>query len=268
MSKILAHGGYEVVVDCESTHLVEWLADRTYSSITVLVDEHTKEHCLEKLLKTDLTLSTIEIPSGESFKKIETITDIAGQLQEQKVDRRGLVINLGGGVIGDMGGFAAGIYKRGIDFIQMPTSLLAMVDASVGGKTGVNFNGIKNQLGLFNQPSFVWINPEFLATLPKRHLYNGLAELIKHCLLDGRVDLITKIPEWMSTAEGLIEMITYAVSFKNKVVSMDYLEAGPRQQLNFGHTIGHALESYSLKNDEDPLYHGEAVASGMLIEWH
>jgi len=266
MQKIEAFGNYDIIVDCEISHLKNWLNNQNYSAHFVLVDENTKQHCLPKLANSIADLLVIEIEAGEAHKSIQSFEKISKDLLNANANRQALLINLGGGVIGDMGGFAAGCYKRGIDFIQIPTTLLSMVDASVGGKTGINFSGVKNQLGLFAQPKMVWANPEFLATLPKRHLVNGFAEIIKHNILSGENLTDNYITDLIKDADGLIELVTNAVQFKNNVVTKDYRETGPRKQLNFGHTIGHTFESYSLKNDDDPLFHGEAIASGMLFE--
>jgi len=266
MKKIEAFGNYSIIVDCEISHLKNWLTQQQYSAYFVLFDENTKEHCLPKLSNALPDFQLIEIQSGEQNKNIETFEIISEALLLANADRKALLINLGGGVIGDMGGFVAGCYKRGIDFIQIPTTLLAMVDASIGGKTGINFKGVKNQIGLFANPKFVWANPEFLATLPNRHLTNGIAEILKHNILSGKHLKENYIANLMKDGDGLIELVANAVRFKNEIVSSDYKEGGARKQLNFGHTFGHALESYSLKNDNEPLIHGEAIAGGMLFE--
>ena len=157
----------------------------TYSKVAILVDENTKRDCLNKLPKIDSAL-IIEIKSGEEYKNISTCNLIWEQLTINNFDRNALLINLGGGVISDMGGFCATTYKRGLEFIHIPTTLLAMVDASVGGKLGVDFNGLKNQVGLFSNPKSVIINPEFLQTLPENQLKSGFAEVVKNALISDK----------------------------------------------------------------------------------
>ena len=238
-----------------------------YSSILVLVDENTKEHCLPVFQKNVAhpNLRILEIPSGEINKNLDTCQRIWTLLMEQQADRKSLLINLGGGVIGDMGGFAAGTYKRGFDFIQIPTTLLAMVDASIGGKLGVDFNNIKNSIGLFLNPQVVFIYPPFLESLPDRELRSGFAEVIKHALIADHgmwmgIQEIKKLErvKWK-------ELIIRSLKIKQQIVEQDPYEKGLRKVLNFGHTIGHAIESHSLTTSE-PLLHGEAIAVGMICE--
>ena len=231
----------------------------SYSKVAVLVDENTKKYCLNLLPRINHSI-IIEIDSGEKNKNISTCNLIWEQLTKNNFDRNSLLINLGGGVIGDMGGFAASTYKRGIDFIQIPTTLLAMVDASIGGKLGVDFNGLKNQVGLFSDPRSVIINPIFLQTLAEEELKSGFSEVVKYALItDKRLwKKITNTPfnnlEWK-------EVIYTSLEIKNKIVTSDPKEDGERKKLNFGHTFGHALETIG----NNKLYtHGEAVALGML----
>lgn len=239
-----------------------------YSKVAILVDENTKVHCLDKLL-SDCSIAhphIIEIASGEKHKNLSTCQRIWEFLTRHQFDRQSVLINLGGGVIGDMGGFAAASYKRGIDFIQIPTTLLAMVDASVGGKLGIDFLNYKNQIGLFKDPTHVFINPDFLTTLDRRHRLSGFAEVVKYALIDD-------IDFWHTLNQNDIEnidweeIILHCVKIKNDIVSTDPTETGHRKILNFGHTIGHAIESYHLSKNHDIL-HGEAIAIGMLIESH
>jgi 3-dehydroquinate synthase len=173
---------------------------------------------------------------------------------------------LGGGVITDMGGFIASTYKRGIDFINIPTTLLSQVDASVGGKTGVDFEGLKNAVGVFNEPKGVFIYPEFLKTLESRQLFSGYAEALKHALIRDE-DYWNKLGiDMLFNAENWVDLIKTSINIKNNIVLNDPLEKGERKLLNFGHTIGHAVESYSLIHDQNPLLHGEAIAIGMICE--
>jgi len=222
-----------------------------------------------EVLKEALSFSfqVITISSGEAQKNFSTLHQIIEHLIDAEADRKALFINLGGGVICDMGAFAASIYKRGIHFIQIPTTLLSMVDASVGGKTGINFKAYKNQVGTFSHPELVYIYPNFLKTLTNRHLKNGYAEIIKHQFLMGEALSKQAIENGLNLGDVLIEQIKCSVSYKNKIVEEDFKENGPRKQLNFGHTIGHAIESYFLKNTErEPLLHGEAIAIGFVME--
>ena len=235
----------------------------TYSKTAILVDENTKKHCLN-LLPTLNNSIIIEIQSGEKNKTISTCDLIWEQLTHHKFDRNSVLINLGGGVIGDMGGFAAATYKRGIDFIQIPTTLLAMVDASIGGKLGVDFNGLKNQIGLFSNPESVIINPIFLQTLPEGELKSGFAEVVKHALITDK-DLWKKIINTPFNNLDWKEIIYTSLQIKNKIVISDPKEKGERKKLNFGHTFGHAIESYYLEKGT-PILHGEAVFLGIILE--
>lgn len=235
----------------------------SYSKIAILVDENTKRDCLCRLPKIENSL-VIEVPSGEENKNISTCNFIWEKLTENQFDRNSLLINLGGGVIGDMGGFCASTYKRGIDFIQIPTTLLAMVDASVGGKLGVDFKELKNQIGVFNNPKSVLIDPKFLQTLPEKELKSGFAEVVKHALIADE-DLWSKITS--TPFENLVweEIIAISIQIKNKIVRKDPLEYEERKKLNFGHTYGHAIESFYLKKGT-PILHGEAVFTGIILE--
>ena len=235
----------------------------SYSKIAILIDENTKRDCLYKLPKIENSL-IIEIPSGEENKNISTCNFIWEKLTEHQFDRNSLLINLGGGVIGDIGGFCASTYKRGIDFIQIPTTLLAMVDSSVGGKLGVDFKDLKNQIGVFNNPKSVLIDPEFLQTLPENELKSGFAEVVKHALIADK-DLWSKITSTPFANLDWQEIIAISVQIKNKIVRKDPLEKGERKKLNFGHTYGHAIESYYLEKGT-PILHGESVFMGMILE--
>jgi len=235
----------------------------TYSKVAILVDENTKRDCLHKLPKIENAL-IIEIKSGEEFKNISTCNFIWEQLTINNFDRNSLLINLGGGVIGDMGGFCASTYKRGLDFIHIPTTLLAMVDASVGGKLGIDFKGFKNQIGLFNNPKSVLISPEFLETLAESELKSGFAEVVKHALISDN-SLWVKLKNIPFTELDWEDIIDTSVQIKNKIVLADPFEKGERKKLNFGHTFGHAIESYYLEKGT-PISHGEAVFMGMILE--
>ena len=234
-----------------------------YSKIGILVDENTNEFCLPLLSKLKKSV-IIEIESGEENKHLDTCNLIWKELTKNCFDRDSLLINLGGGVIGDMGGFCASTYKRGIDFIQIPTSLLAMVDASVGGKLGIDFNGLKNQVGLFSNPKLVIINPKFLETLAENELKSGFAEVVKHALIRDK-NLWNYLKNNPFQDLDWEEIIESSVQIKNKIVMSDPKEKGERKKLNFGHTFGHAIESYYLQKGT-PILHGEAIFMGIILE--
>ena len=245
--------------------LQEYLQSHTYSKVAVIVDENSNEHCLPiiKHLVQDATI--IQIQSGEENKTLTTCEHIWTALTEAQFDRKSLVINLGGGVIGDMGGFCASTYKRGIDFIQIPTTLLSQVDASVGGKLGIDFHSFKNHIGLFREPNAVLIDSIFLKTLPQNEIRSGFAEIIKHCLIaDGDEWQKIKIAAYQEI--NWSERVPHSVAIKAQVVAEDPEEKGWRKVLNFGHTIGHGIESHYLTIPGKKLLHGEAIAIGMITE--
>lgn len=233
--------------------------------IAVLVDENTEKYCLP-LVQNALPRNhvIIQIKSGEVNKSIETCMSIWENLTNNVFHRTDVLLNLGGGVIGDMGGFCAATYKRGIDFYTIPTTLLSQVDASVGGKLGIDFNGFKNQIGLFQIPKEVIVDPRFLKTLDKREIRSGYAEVIKHNLINPMID-------WQKFSSEKIDDINWeaiipkSIKVKTDIVDQDFKESGERKKLNFGHTIGHAIESHFL-NEKHPLLHGEAIAAGMVME--
>ena len=235
-----------------------------FSQVGVLMDENTERDCypLIKDLLPEHALCTI--PSGERHKNLTTCTQLWEWMTEARFDRKALLINLGGGVIGDMGGFCAATYKRGIRFVNLPTTLLSQVDASVGGKLGIDFLGYKNHIGLFQDPLQVIICPEFLKTLPSTELRSGFAEVLKHSLIaDAHYwPTVSQIP---LEAQDWKKIIAHSVQIKAKVVAQDFREGGLRKILNFGHTIGHAVESFYLDTDQH-LLHGEAIAVGMIAE--
>jgi 3-dehydroquinate synthase len=185
-------------------------------------------------------------------------------MTDLRLDRHALMVILGGGVLGDMGGFCAATYKRGIDFLLLPTTLLAQVDASVGGKLAIDFNSFKNHIGVFQLPVATLICPTFLKTLPFRELRSGFAEVIKHCIISDRA-MWNVIRKHDVAGQDWENVIRHSVAFKTQVVTEDPKEKGRRKILNFGHTIGHALETYFLETDRR-LYHGEAIAAGMIAE--
>ncbi len=249
-------------------HLAEALAallqNHAFSQLGVVVDENTEQHCYP-LVQPLLPAHTVgRIRSGERHKNLTTCTQLWDWMTEARFDRQALVLNLGGGVIGDMGGFCAATYKRGIRFVNLPTTLLSQVDASVGGKLGIDFRGYKNHIGLFQDPLRVIIHPKFLATLPAAELRSGFAEVVKHGLI-ADADYWRSVKETPLAKQDWSAVIARSVQLKAEVVAQDFREGGVRKILNFGHTIGHAVESYYLETDT-PLLHGEAVVVGMIAE--
>ncbi|MEC7987516.1 MAG: 3-dehydroquinate synthase [Myxococcota bacterium] len=245
--------------------LSSFLPLSTYSKVVILSDENVARHWYTPHPSLH-QYPLIQIPAGESFKNGDTLEYIQTQMLRFNMDRRSLLINLGGGVVGDIGGFAASTYMRGMDFVQIPTTLLAQVDASIGGKVGINWKGYKNMLGVFVQPKAVLIDVHTLSTLPPRELRAGMAEVIKHGLVwdEAYFQDIGLNPSYES---NWIDIIRRSCEIKASVVEKDTLETGLRKILNFGHTLGHAIESLSQDWDK-PLLHGEAVALGMLGEAH
>lgn len=246
----------------------EHLARTAYSKIFILVDENTERDCLtefKKHIQGDFNFQILEIESGEKNKTIDTCTQLWKNLSDHDADRKSLLINLGGGVITDMGGFVASTFKRGIAFINVPTTLLAMVDASVGGKTGVDLGPLKNQVGVINQPEMVLIISEFLKTLDQRQLQSGFAEMLKHGLIQSAA--YWQALQSIADFTNMDHLIYDSVMIKNKVVLQDPTEQHLRKILNFGHTLGHAVESYFLESkSRETLLHGEAIAIGMILE--
>lgn len=236
-----------------------------YSSVAVIVDENTGHHCLPLLSPLLPEHFIIQTTSGEEHKNLTTCQFIWEELTRHNVDRKALVINLGGGVIGDMGGFCAATYKRGIHFIQIPTTLLAQVDASVGGKLGIDFQGYKNHIGVFQTPERVIIHDRFLKTLNPRELRSGFAEIIKHALIADK-DKWKEISALPFEQQNWKNLAAHSVEIKKRITQSDPTEKGLRKILNFGHTIGHAVESFFLKTPERKLLHGEAIAIGMIAE--
>lgn len=246
--------------------LTKWVNGHHYSSVFVVTDENTQVHCLPSFkANTNFEFTELIMPAGEENKHINTCTSLWESLSELGADQKSLLINLGGGVVTDLGGFVACTFKRGIDFINIPTSLLAMVDASVGGKTGIDLGPLKNQVGIIEEPKMVLIDTDFLETLPQNEYRSGYAEMLKHGLIQE-----PKYFEVLSTfldRDAILPHIYHSVGVKAKVVSEDPYEHGPRKILNFGHTLGHAIESHFLVSlNKKRLLHGEAIAIGMVLE--
>jgi 3-dehydroquinate synthase len=261
--------GYDVCMEKDSfSYFQSFMQANRFSSVYILCDTSTVKYCLPLFLQKNKFLKNVPvfiIPEGEKNKNLATVTACWDFLLDQGADRRSLLICLGGGVVCDLGGFAASAFKRGIRFVHIPTTLLAMADASVGGKTGVDFHGYKNLIGSITQPEGVFIYDGFLKTLPGRHIHNGWAEIIKTALI-GHPRLwkeflaLKTIP-----SDHLYDFISESVQVKNRIVLKDPNEKHLRQILNFGHTAGHAIETYFLKK-KNSLLHGEAVVIGMCIE--
>lgn len=248
--------------------LNEYIKTNNFSSIFVLVDSNTHKYCLPHFLnylKIDLPIEIIEIEPGEIHKTIHTCSEVWNAISELGADRKSLMINLGGGVITDLGGFVACTFKRGIKYINVPTSLLAMVDASVGGKTGVDLGTLKNQIGVISSGDLVLIDSNFLKTLPENQFNSGIAEMLKHGLITSD-DYWNKMVSYLNDGENLDELIYESIQIKSNVVAEDPNEEGLRKTLNFGHTLGHAIESYFLNSTrKKELLHGEAIAAGMIL---
>ena len=259
---------YQIFFDNSLESLSQFLAQKKYSKVFILTDELTGQHCLPILqakLPTLADFDIIEVPNGEENKTIDFCIGIWRMLLDFEADRNALLINLGGGVVTDMGSFAASTFKRGIDFLQIPTTLLSQVDASVGGKTGIDMDNVKNVIGTFAQPQAVIIATDFLTTLEDRQITSGFAEVIKHGIIADEA-YFNEIIALENPREIEEKHIYHSISIKNKVVLEDPFEKGIRKILNYGHTIGHAIESWSLSNERNPLLHGEAIAIGMVCE--
>jgi len=254
-----------VIISPISESLKTFLTTHDYSKIIVLTDTNTKRLCYPIIKDSLLKHTVITVKHGEENKNLQTCEIIWSAMTEAQLDRYALMINLGGGVIGDMGGFCAATYKRGIDFIQIPTTLLSQVDASVGGKLGIDFQGFKNHLGVFTLPNAVLIDPIFLKTLSEREKRSGFAEILKHCLIQD-VNKWNEIRGKDLADQNLPDLIAHSVEIKKKVVEKDPIEKGLRKILNFGHTLGHAIETFFLPQGKQRLFHGEAIATGMVCE--
>jgi len=255
-------------LDDQFSQLNDFLLEKPFSKIFILTDENVHEYCLPVLLgnlNTDIAFEILEVEPGEEMKNVQTANQLWEILTEMQADRQALVINLGGGVITDMGGFVASTYKRGIRFINIPTTLLSMCDASIGGKTGIDLMHYKNMVGTFSFPEQIFVYPKFLETLPFKELRSGFAEMLKHGLIADKIhwNELTQLSK--PDSESLIPYIQTSMDIKQDVVNKDFQEKNIRKTLNFGHTIGHAIESLCLEQG-NPVLHGEAVAAGMICE--
>lgn len=256
------------LLDNDFSALNDYIRDNTPSQILILVDENTHNHCLPILLpnlETQTPFEIIEIEAGEDMKSIETAIQLWTIFTEFNADRNALLINLGGGVITDIGGFVASTYKRGIPFVNIPTTVLGMCDASVGGKTGIDLLHIKNMVGTFAEPKQIFLYTQFLKTLPFQELKSGFAEMLKHALIADEKHWKDLIGISELNAEQIFPFIERSVEIKKEIVAQDFKEEHLRKTLNFGHTIGHAIESLFLSEGEQ-VTHGECVALGMICE--
>ena len=250
------------------TELAKAIAECEHDRIFVLVDETTNKLCWS-LVKDYLCLKdaqTIIIGATDRRKNLDTLVHVWESLQQGKATRHSLLINLGGGMVTDLGGFAASTYKRGINFINIPTTLLAMVDASVGGKTGINFGGLKNEIGVFNDAEFVLLDTNWLRTLDEENIRSGYAEMLKHGLIadDTMWAELINFNLAQPDLRQLASMLDKSVRIKERIVAEDPHEKGIRKALNLGHTFGHAFESWAMKRQ--PILHGYAVAFGLIAE--
>ncbi|RQP13224.1 MAG: 3-dehydroquinate synthase [Chryseobacterium sp.] len=246
----------------------DYLQRKKPTKIFFLVDENTHSSCLPVLLPelvTEVPYEILEISAGEEMKTLETTAQLWEILSEFGADRHSLLINLGGGVVSDLGGFIASTFKRGFPFINIPTSLLGMVDASIGGKTGVDLNFYKNLIGTFALPEQICLYPQFLKTLTYIELRSGFAEMLKHGIVASREHWNKLSSTGVLSVESIAPYIKDSADIKQSIVDQDFRETGIRKILNFGHTVGHAIESYFLKIGK-PVPHGEAVAAGMICE--
>lgn len=258
-----------IVFTCEArTALKEKLKDVKPSDVFVLVDNNSRNYCFRNMnLGFVPQENIITLPEGEHNKSIENVVHIWHVLSVNRARRNSVIVNIGGGLITDIGGFAASCFKRGIRCINVPTTLLAQVDASVGGKTGINFDGLKNEVGTFSIPECVIIDNYFLNTLPVRQVLSGFAEMLKHALLSDEEHLseIMNVDLSEVAQPEFLPLIEKSVAVKATIVENDPREKGLRKALNFGHTIGHAIESIAIRKALD-IYHGDAVAYGMIAE--
>lgn len=259
------------VIICRNleSDLTQAVLKHSYDKLFVLTDEHTRELCFPRIAHLSFMEGAVQLCIGaeDVHKNIETLAYVWKQLSEQGATRHSLLINLGGGMVTDLGGFAAATFKRGIAYINIPTTLLSMVDAAVGGKTGINFNGLKNEIGAFAPASSVLIDCNFLRSLDHFNILSGYAEMLKH-------GLISNVAHWSELLtfdldhidyERLQQLVGKSVMVKEEVVKQDPLEKGLRKALNLGHTVGHAFESFALQK-ERPVLHGYAVAWGLVCE--
>ena len=262
---------YDIFISNQNSSLInKFISKNKYSKVFILVDSNTNKYCLDLFLEKHLSevdFKIVKIKEGEKNKNTKNLYSAWTKISKLGGDRNSLLINLGGGLVSDLGGFVASTYNRGIDFINVPTTLLSIVDASIGGKVGINIGRLKNQVGVFNYPKLILIDTSFLETLPKREINSGFAEMLKHGLIFEKnyyktLSELKNIDSKLST-----ELIYNSIKIKNEVVNRDPKEKNFRKILNFGHTLGHAIESHFLgKKKTKTLLHGEAISIGMILE--
>lgn len=266
----ISAGGYPVVVGADALHAFHRLTSNLdVSRYFILGDTNTLRHCLPELLAHVPALrdaETIAVQEGEPSKSLGVCQDIWNHLTEHAADRDTVLVSLGGGVVTDLGGFIAGTFKRGIRCVHLPTSILGMVDAAIGGKTSIDLVGVKNVVGVFHDPLAVYLHMPFLKSLGKRELLNGVAEMIKHGLVHdaSHWEAIRQAP--LHDLDALRPLVERSAAIKIEVVKQDPLDRGVRKILNFGHTIGHGIEAHSWESSHRALLHGEAVVIGMICE--
>ena len=259
----------KIITQNISAELASYLSSNKYDKVFALTDENTRLHCLphieQVLIAVDAECITIE--AGDTHKNITQVAAIWEKLSNSGASRHSLLINIGGGMVTDLGGFAGATFKRGIHTLHIPTTLMAAVDAAVGGKTGINFNGLKNEVGSFYLPDCVMIDCVFLKTLDRNNLLSGYAEMLKHGLISDSLSYrdVVSFDINRPDMDGLSSLVSASVAIKERIVTVDPKEAGIRKALNFGHTIGHALESLSFAKNA-PILHGHAVAAGLVSE--
>ncbi len=265
-----------IISENAAQSLSETLAKYEYDKLFILTDETTRIHCLPIINDIDSVKTACQITIGatDTHKTLDTLAHVWTELGNNGGTRHSFMINLGGGMVTDLGGFAASTFKRGIDYINIPTTLLAMIDASVGGKTGINFNGLKNEVGVFNAAKAVIIDTNFLNTLDSGNIRSGYAEMLKHGLISNTGHLgellnfelnQPNLKPSQPNLDLLRNMVATSVAVKERIVEEDPFEKGIRKALNLGHTVGHAFESFALKTNH-PVLHGYAVAWGMVCE--
>ncbi len=237
-----------------------------YNAVMVLVDENTRQLSLP-LLPCLCKAHIIEIAPGDDNKNLDTLKHVWSEMEKGGATRHSLLVNLGGGMVTDLGGFAAATFKRGIDFVNVPTTLLGAVDAAIGGKTGINFNGLKNEIGAFAPAKAVIVSTIFFPTLPEQEFKSGFAEMLKHALLSDKQQYLKLLNFNFSSIDYdiFLELLRSSIQVKENIVEQDPTEQGIRKALNLGHTVGHAFESKAL-SDGRPVPHGYAVAWGLVVE--
>lgn len=258
-----------IISECPAMELERIMAQSKYDRIFILTDDITVEKCLPiiKDCKCLHEAHVITIKSGDINKTLDAVSYVWTQLSEMKATRHSCMINLGGGMVTDLGGFAASTFKRGFDFINIPTTLLSVIDASVGGKTGFNFNGLKNEIGVFNDSRYVILSPVFLHTLDIYNIKSGYAEMLKHGLISNKTTWANLVTLDLEEADidKISRLVADNVKIKEKIVAEDHEEKGLRKALNLGHTAGHAFEAFAMKHG-NPVLHGYAVAYGLICE--